>query len=180
MKRIFFIPPILFFAVVFFAYAVLPQWFSFRHIKTEALQKEQELQNRKEYFDGLAKDLAEFSGFQDSLQKIDTALPGEPEVAPLISFFNEKAVRNGLVLKAVAESQVSAMDSEINSDEIKKIQKIPAAYFTISLVGQVSAFEAFLRDIETSARLVEVQNIALQQQNEAVPSDINLFIKVYY
>ncbi len=176
MKRIFFIPPILFFAIAFFAYAVLPQWVYFRSMKTEALQKEQELQNRKAYFVGLAKDLAEFSGYQDSLQKIDTALPGEPAVAPLISFFNEKAASNGLVLKSVAESQAPVVDS----NEAEKPQEVPAAYFIISLTGQVSAFETFLKDIETSARLVEVQNIALQQQNEAAPADINLFVKVYY
>ncbi len=157
-------------------YVVLPQWFSSRQIKTEALQKEQTLARRQAYFTGLKKDLAELSGYQDSLQKISTALPGEVSIAPLISFFNEKASNNGLVLKSMAESQAPVVDS----DEAEKPQTIPTAYFVISLNGQVSAFESFLKDIETSARLVEVQNIALQQQNEAAPADINLFVKVYY
>jgi len=176
MKYYFLIPPILFLAFIFLVYLVLPQWSSFGKIKNEVAQKAQELQRSQAYFAGLKNDLAELSAYEDSLQKIETALPGELALAPLISFFNEKAGDNGLILKSMAQSQAPVVDT----NEAEKPQTVPSAYFIVSLTGQVSAFESFLTDIETSARLVEVQNIALQQQNEAAPADINLFVKVYY
>lgn len=162
-------------AFVLALYAVLPQYSLAKKSKSETWQKEKEFNELQNYFVGLKSDLEELSGYQDSLQKIDTALPGGVELAPLLSFFNQKAIDNGLVLKAMAQSQISPADSEGTSTS-----GIQAAYFVVNIAGEISSLENFLKDIENSARLVDVVNIALQQQNEAAPAEINILVKVYY
>lgn len=173
MKRIFAIPILIFASFMMFLYVVLPQILITSKAKRDFLKTEKEVNDRQQYFTGLKDSLEEMTGYQGTLEKIEAALPGEISLASLIEFFDQKASSNGLILKSFAP--VSAP-----TDDKEQVEKSPAQYFTLVLNGSITSFEGFIRDIETSARLVDVESISFQQGLGETSSNINVLLKVYY
>src|SRR3989344_3414149 len=68
----------------------------------------------------------------------------------------KEANNNGLVLKTLAPAIAPVIDDG-------KVEKNPVHYFMLALSGSMPSFESFVKDIETSARLVDVESISLQQ-----------------
>ncbi|MEK7104254.1 MAG: hypothetical protein AAB842_02545 [Patescibacteria group bacterium] len=183
MKRIFAIPILILASFVAFLYAVLPQISTVSKAKENFLKTEKELNNRQKYFENLKSSLEEMAGYQDTLGKIDAALPGEIFFSSLIEFFNQKSNNNGLILKSVAPATAPVSEEgSINAQQgnMGQIGESPAQYFTLVLNGSITSFESFLKDIETSARLVDVESISLQQGLGEVSSNISILVKVYY
>ena len=184
MKRIFAIPILILASFVAFLYAVLPQIASSGKAKEKFLKAEKEVIGRQNYFQGLRSSLEEMSGYQDTLGKIEAALPGEVFLASLIEFFNQKANNNGLILKSFAPSTspVNEQGENMNTQQegAEMIEESPAQYFMLVLNGSITSFENFLKDIETSARLVDVESISLGQGLGEASSDISILVKVYY
>ncbi|MDD5738745.1 MAG: type 4a pilus biogenesis protein PilO [Candidatus Pacebacteria bacterium] len=181
MKRIFAIPVLALASFVVFLYAVLPQVSAVNRAKENFLKTEKQVNDRQKYFQDLKSSLEEISAYQDTIEKIESALPGEVFLASLIEFFNQKANNSGLILKSLAPTAGPTGYEEGNSDPIQQAKNYPAQYFIMTLNGNASSFESFLKDIETSARLVDVESISLQQQgSKEISSDINILVKVYY
>ncbi|MDD5433431.1 MAG: type 4a pilus biogenesis protein PilO [Candidatus Pacebacteria bacterium] len=157
-------------------YAVLPQFSDFDKAKKHFLQKEQDVISRQDYYAKLKNALAQATDYKNTLDEIRAALPGEIFLPALIDFFDAKAQNNGLILKSFAPSQVPG-SSEEDTDQ----KKAPSQDFLLSLSGDVLSFENFLKDIETSARLIQVEEINFHksESNEA-SSEISLLVKVYY
>ncbi len=176
MKRIFAIPILVFASSMIFLYFVLPQISAQERAKKSFLKKEQDVKNRQEYFNKLKDINLEMAGYQEILQKIDLSLPGEISLVDLISFFDQKTEKNGLILKSVAPIQ------ETKAPEEDGQPKMRFQSFSISLSGSISSFESFLKDLETSLRLIDVETISLQKSASAGDSSmgINIQVKVYY
>ncbi len=176
MKRIFIIPALIFVSAALFLYVVLPQISSVNKAKKDFLNAQKQLNDRQKYFLDLKNSLEEVAGYQDTLKDIDDALPGEVVLVSLIEFFNQKATNNGLTLKSL----IPATNASVGIDENTAKEKNPAQYFSLALSGSISSFESFLKDIETSSKIVDVENIFLNQNSEKESSDISISVKVYY
>lgn len=165
MKRIFTIPILMFASSMIFLYLVLPQISDQETTKKSFLKTEQDVKNRQDYLNGLKNTLLEMAVYQETLQRIEASLPGEISLADLIGFFNQKAEENGLTLKSVAPVQITSTSTQS---------------FSISLSGGISSFESFLKDLETSSRLVDVETVFLQKEIGESSMGINIQVKVYY
>ena len=177
MNRIFAIP-ILFFLIFFIGiYFLLPKYQGFLELKDEISEKELQLQQRKNYFSKLKQFSAKLEEYQESINKISSALPGEFSLASLLNFFQRKSSESGLVLKSL--SQASAPQKPKEKKEEERVRsRIKTNYLNFTLRGSLSSFENFLSDIEKSARLIEVENISLQAKGEELP-EFTLLLKIY-
>lgn len=175
MKRVFAIPVLVFAAFAVFLYITLPQIEANGRAKSKFLQAEQNVRNRQDYFIGLQNTLTEMSGYQDILSNIGSSISGELSLVDLIGFFSKKASDSGLTLKSVAPIQGNLPD-----DVTKKTNKAMSQSFVISLSGSLGSLESFLGDLEKSARLVEVSDVALQKEDESGVLEIKTQVNVYY
>lgn len=181
MKRIFAIPVLILASFIIFLYAVFPNILTSNKAREDFLRIEKQVNERQKYFQDFKSSLEEMAAYQDTLEKIDAALPGEVFLASLIEFFDQKANSSGLILKSFAPAAALSNFGEEINDATGQAKKIPAQYFTMVLSGSALSFENFLKDIETSARLVDVESISLRQQGSGeVSSEISILIKVYY
>lgn len=174
MKRAFAIPIILFIAFLFGIYFLLPKYTEFKNLRDKVSKQELSLQQTKTYYSSLQEISNQLENYKESLQNINSALPQEFSLASLLKFFQLKASENGLILKTFS---TAAGSGEEKGEEEEKI-KIKENYLSLDLIGSISSFENFLKTIEKSSRLVEVENFSFEETEEELP-EFTILIKVY-
>jgi len=145
---------ILFFASAFVIVLVLiPKYQMVAKIKNSLSEWEKTLEEQKEYFNKTEEDLGRLKEYQNEIGKISMALPDEPSLPSFFNLVDGLASSNGLFFKNISQFTIS------QSKEIPEIKEIDAS-FTLS--GSYEAFKKFISYLETSARMVEIENISLK------------------
>lgn len=148
---------ILFIALILGFYLTYPKYQEFKELQTKVSEKEAELRGRTAYFAGVDKTFKKLKNYEESLEKIDRAIPSNSSIAFLIYFFQKKSSENGLILQGVSFSESSPAGGR---KEFKEI------HFSFKLLGSYSALKNFLSFLEKSVRLIEVESISFTSQKE--------------
>jgi len=180
MKKIIAIPIIFFISFLGVIYFLLPEIGNSQEFKKRLSEKEGFFQEKEKEFLNLQKITTQLEFHQENLEKINTALPKEISLANLLNFFQDKASSSGLIVKGI--TQVTPLQPKVEKGEKLKTPLKPH-YFKLNLIGSLASFEEFLRNLETSARFFEVENISIenipQKESEETLLEFNLSVKVY-
>lgn len=148
-----------------------PKYKEIKDLKNALSEWEKALQDKREYFKKLEEDFERLKDFEDSLAKIDTALPKDPSP---ISFFNNLwnlSQANGLFLKEIGKFSVSP------SKEIKEVKEIDTSF---TVLGSYSALKNFIFALERSARIVKITNLSFKAPPAAEGIfDFSISVKFY-
>jgi Tfp pilus assembly protein PilO len=177
MSRVFAIPILFFLSFLFAIWGLLPKYTDFKNLKEEVAKKELSFQQKQKYYLNLQNISAELESYQDALEKIDSALPQEFSEASLLNFFQAEAAENGLVVKTLG-AVATPSQREKKEKTPKTPSKIKEHYFTLTVKGSINSFKAFLKGLEKSSRLIEIENISLQVSERELP-ELVLLVKVY-
>lgn len=175
MKKSFITPILLFVTLVSVTYFGLPQYQKFKDLKEEVAQKKAELSAGEAYFANLRQTSETLKDYQDTLEKIKAALPQELSLANLLNFFQKKSSESGLLLKNVTPTKKTKKEAAPGI-----LAKVEEAYFGLNLVGSYSSLKEFLKTLEKSSRLIEVESISLDATVEEKLPEYNILIKVYH
>lgn len=134
---------------------VSPKYNEFRvsQIKLGAL--ETEYNSKYAYYAEVTRVYSELQLRKDSLEKVDDALPAVPRFSNLIYFTQKKASENGLVLKDLVFTKISSPASGNRTRDI---------IFSVSLLGSYESLKNFIKALEKSANLIEVNSISFSSQ----------------
>ncbi|MBU2579135.1 type 4a pilus biogenesis protein PilO [Patescibacteria group bacterium] len=178
MNRILIITILFFISFLFFVYFLFPQSLIFENLKKKVLEKENSVQKEEIYFSNLEKISGNLKEYKESLEKIDAAVPTQLSIASLFSFFQNKALETGVFLKSVnAADAFSSLPGEIAAEKEIVSNKIKENFFSLSVSANFYAFENFLKEIERSSRMIEVEKITLKE-NEGELLEFDLVVKV--
>jgi Tfp pilus assembly protein PilO len=168
---------ILFIILVLSFYLVLPKYKTFQDLLIKVGEKEAEFQGKNAYFIEVTDTYKELMTYQDSLEKIDIALPNKLSLAQIFNLLYQKSVESGIVIKSINAVKSSPVGAEASIQETG---------FNIALSGSYASLKNFLSSLEKSARLVEVEGFSFSvtppSGKNAVIQEIfsvNLSIKVY-
>lgn len=153
----------LFFLVIF------PKAQTFFSLNNEILEKDSELRYQEENFQELREISEKLKTYENSLARIDSALPRAASVPLFLDFIQKSSAQSGLSLKAISPSLT---DSAEKGGMIKEMR------VNLTLSGSYSDFMGFLSFLENSARLIEVENISFAS-SEKSPLSFNLTIKTH-
>lgn len=154
--------------------------------------KEGDLQaeyNGKElYYAKLAELLKEVTDRQEALGKINSALPKEVSLAPLVSFFQKKAAENGLNLKSIVFSPASLAGPAMSAAKSSSREVRPVG-FSLNVSGGYLGLKNFLAALESSSRIFQVESIyftsslaqqsSVKSRNQLTVYDFRLEVKTY-
>lgn len=146
---------------------VLPGHRNLSFLRGEILKKEFELQSQEEYFQRLQEVSEELKKEEDSLLKIESALPPNPALPELLNFIQKAASQSGLTLENISPTLVAS------AKEIKETK------INLILIGDYLGLKSFLSIVERSARLVEIENIYFSYPTRGGPFNFNLTIMVH-
>lgn len=187
MKQLFIIVIAIFLVFVFSIYVLRPQYKEFSALDRKVRQMEENLSQAKDYYEGLVVLNEKLESYQIALEKIDSALPQKNNLPSLFNILSQKVLASGLVLKSVSPAKTTSKASlqpGLTDGQDAALALNPAiqeSFVSLEILGPVVALEDFLRSIEKSARLIEVQKISLSKSENAkdkFPS-FSLLLKTY-
>lgn len=160
---------------------VIPKYQESNALQGDLIQAQFQYDNQADYYQRVSKILSSIKSKQDSLEKMNSALPSEAALAPIVSFLQRKAVENGLTMKSVvfsketptAYGQLYPADS--GDATIKDLT------FAVNLSGQYQGLRNFLSALDRSARLFEVNIISFSalEPSQTLPPQKNI-LQMYH
>lgn len=162
MKRAFFIPIFFFLTVALVAFLVLPKHQTLKRLTKELKIEKMNLRQQEFYFQQVEEVAEKLKDYEKPLVTINTALPPTPSLPTLLSYLQELSSQHGLLLESIAPS--SAAVKAVKKEEVAFALKESSVRLT--LLGSYFAFKEFLKQLEVSARLIEVKNIAIEAAEE--------------
>jgi len=184
MKRIFLIPILFFISVVVFAYYVLPKLFVLKNLEAGIKSADSFLKQENDYYSNLEAISERIGFYKNEIEKINSALPDGPQAASLFEFLQSKSSANGLILSTV--SQPGRRTNRGASQKTPE-NKLKQAYFNITVHGTFSSINNFIKDIENSSRMIEIEQLTISPKKSALSKkngydflSADLSLKVYY
>lgn len=148
---------------------VLPRYRSYVSLGQEAAERITEFQSQEEYVQKLEEKSEKLQDYQDPILKIESTIPEKRFLSELLSFFQKTAARSGLIMEKANPAFVA---SDLPED-------VEIARVDLSLKGDYKGLKSFLRIIEKSARLIEVDNIYFNYPEKGDVFTFNVAAIVY-
>ncbi len=177
----FFIVPILFFVVLLIiVYIILPEFYNFNNLKKEFEVRNQEVESIENYHKRIVDAFNELKDYEDSLEKINSALPDSYFSPSLFNYLQKASAENGMFLKSASLAKAPTKDTKVSSETKISGQDIREEYVNIILVGSYDSFKTFLKSIEKSSRMIEAENILIRIDEEVLNFILLLKVSSYY
>lgn len=170
MNKLIIIAILVILALVLGVVLVWPKYQHWQNLKTIVEQKEDELESRENYFAQVRETFVKLEEYEDALTKISNALPDRPSLPTFFNLLYDLASQTGLILEELNPGTATP-------SEESNLQEISAS---LQLAGSYSAFKDFLRSLELSSRIIEVESISFQSPEDLEkPFSFNVVVKTY-
>ena len=145
-------------AVVIALVLAWPQYQKIQALNLDIEIKGEDLRSQETYFSQVKDIAVKLQEYSDTLLKTSNALPKDPSLASLVNFLQINSAQTGLILKKIVLGGTVAPSE--NKGALMETQLI------IQVSGSYDAFKDFLKLVENSARIIEVQNISIDIPSE--------------
>ncbi len=152
-----------------------PKYQSLSTLNEGIKAKELELQSKTDYFNHIRKVSEQLEEYQESLSKINSALPDDALLPSTFNYLQNAASQAGLILEEVAVGSAGVFDQTQASAAKPAEGQIKTITLNLSLVGSYASLKSFISEIENSARIIEVRKIAFSSPEEDEEEDIFSF-----
>jgi len=183
-KKIFIIIISFLLLLLVFLFLVWPKYQELTEINAKIDSKETELRYAKEHFSELKKLSQKLEEYQAQLAKVDSALPSNAPLSLLsvINFLQKEASNNGLIFKNLNSTFITLPKTSAASSKRtatpKSVTNIKEIKIDFELTGTYPALKNFLRVIENSARIIDVENLSFSFEESPIFSFF-LSVKTY-
>jgi Tfp pilus assembly protein PilO len=155
---------------LFFGF-VAPKYQLLKSKTAEVEAKKVNLENTNNYYKRVTALSEQLKTYKEELAKIDSAIPSEVSLPQLYDFFINRASESGLVLKNESASGLTVSKTMPGLKELR---------FGLELTGSYENFKNFLKVLEKSARMIEIEKISFSSSGKSndLPS-FSLSVKFY-
>ena len=177
-------------------FLLMPKLSELSVLKQEVSLKEEELALKQNNLNFVLNSLREAEYYKEIINNLKAAIPSDFFSADLFGFFQEKAEESRLIFEGISEGQnetesvgagaeASPVEPGIESQTAVVNSKIKEFNFSLQVQGSIENFEAFLKQLELSSRLVEVNNFSFKnvssfESEDGEMPEFNVEAKVYH
>jgi Tfp pilus assembly protein PilO len=189
MNKSFTIPILFFIALIIVVYFILPLFSDFSNLKNEFEKRKEVALTIENYYKDVHDNFNKLKEHQESLEKIDSALPNDSFLPSLFNYLQKTSAENGVFLKSVNLAAISgktgAGETGETVGEEKVAKKFQEEYVGVELIGFYDGFKNFLKSVEKSSRLIEIEEVQISKEEKEVLSEgeglstLDLLLKVY-
>lgn len=157
------------FAIISAIALVFPKKGELDSLNKKVNEKKSDLQSKEVYFASLEKTFQELENYPVQLSKISSAFPSSSQFPALFDFLQKASSQTGMVL-----TDVSPLSGKLG----EKGESMNENAINLRVSGNYPNFRNFLKVLEESSRLIEVENISFNSQEKN--PEFGLKIKVYF
>jgi len=143
---------------------IVPKYQESNELQASLVKKQAEYDGRSDYSVKLLRILKDIEGRKDTLEKINSALPSDFSLSPVVYFLQKKATENQLTVKSIIfqsqnlpEISSQVHDYTLPATKEKEVKNVTLA---INLSGSYQGFKNFLYSLDKSTRLFQVSSIS--------------------
>lgn len=152
-------------------FLVLPKYQATEGFSGQIEEKRLLLQQQEDYYRKLGELEEKLKGYEESMEKVNTALPEDAGIPDLYNFLQRASSENGLILDNAGTFTLSGA---------KKEGEVGEAQVNFSVTGSYSSMKKFLNALEKSARLIELKGISFTSPTEGDIFKFSLTVKVNF
>lgn len=155
----------LFIILLLLFFLVVPKYQAFKSLQVKLGEKKAEFDAKYEYFSGITETYFDIQSRQQSIKKIDDALPTDSNLGRLVYYFQKKAEASGIIIKSLFLSKSPSASLGDVKGGVKEMS------FSFSLVGSYASLESFIISLEKSSRIFEIGRISFSSAGSVAPSE---------
>jgi len=175
-----FLAPILFFAaLLIIVYIILPEFYNFNNLSLELETRNKEVESIEKYHQRIDNAFNELENYEQNLEKINSALPDNYSPSSLFNYLQKTSEENGMFLSSVSLAKNTGKKVEDSLKTEGERKEIKENYVNVSLIGSYNSFKTFLKSIEKSSRIIEVESILTKIEEEALNFILLLKVSSY-
>jgi Tfp pilus assembly protein PilO len=160
----------LFVILLLMFFLVAPEYKTFKKLQIELGEKKAQFNAEFDYYAQITKAYFELQSRPEDIQKIDDALPKDPNLGATVYFLQETAKANGLVIKNVFLSKASSISA--------KTSQVRDIIFSMDITGSYASLGNFIISLEKSSRIFEILNISFTSSS-GPPYSFTLQVKTH-
>ena len=147
----------IFIIILLVFFLVMPEYNTFTSLQSQLEEKQAEYNAEYAYYNAIAATYADLhsSARQADIEKIDDALPTDPDLGKIMYFLQDAALGNGMIIKDLFLSKTSQ-----NTSQNTPGTKIKDITFSMDVLGNYSSLEQFMIALEQSSRIFEISSIS--------------------
>lgn len=179
----------LFEVIVLFVVVVLVGVFVVRPKLNSNQMKSEELNKAKAQYEKVETDRSAMEKLLDKMDEseqdiamVDQALPLHGRITALNLLIDNLAVSSGMQLASIStedtSSNIVAGDEKLIEDPYNANRKLQIINATVTVAGPVEQFRQFLKLIEKSPRLMDIDTVSISRQEDEVLYKVRL--KAYF
>lgn len=144
-------------ALFMLLFMVWPQYQKLQDVNAKVDKAQTRLQQRKDYVNELQSLSKRLKEHEKEMKKVESVLPSKPSLSSLLRFLSKASNDHGLQLKNVGGLSKTSLENNVEKVEVN-----------LTLIGSYSAFKNFVKAVEKSSRIIEVEtvNFRMPEQQE--------------
>ncbi|MBU1045554.1 type 4a pilus biogenesis protein PilO [Patescibacteria group bacterium] len=131
-------------------FLVWPGYRDWSEVRNQLDQKRLQLENQNKYIQSLKEAKKEMDKRGEIVSKVESALPIGPDAPSLLEFLQNASASSGIGLNKISWENISSGDEK---------ERIKSHFFSAELAGSYFSFKNFLFALETSSRLIKVEQV---------------------
>ncbi len=150
---------------------VMPKYKELSRLNNLLVLKQAEYEGKSAYYKKILDALDSLGEKSLQIQKIESSLPEKVSIASLLYFLELRGVENGMTVKSISASQVgltqaTSNKSSASNSTAKQVRNIS---FSLDLSGSYAGLKNFLKSLEESSRLFQVDNLSFSSIGAGSP-----------
>ncbi|GEM_PF-5455978 len=182
MRKTIFLPILAFLIFVEVLYGLVPSILKLQSLNRTSQKQTAVLEQTKGYFKNLQAIAEQLDQDQTILSNIEWALPEEVSMPSLMNFFQLTAAENGLILQNFSYEEAATQAGSKSQEPASGLNhinpNIKSAAFNLTVQGDLTSFLSFLKGLEISSRLLEVDSMNFQVSGKETPQ-FGIRVKAY-
>lgn len=144
--------------ILIFLFA-MPKYQELQQLNLKILESRAQYSGESIYYARVFDVLNGLETRKEVLDKIQSSLPADFSLAPVVDFLQKKGSENGVKVASVVFLQTSPLSLD-QVPYVKADGEIKDAAFTVTATGSYQGLKNFLLAIDNSARLFEVETVS--------------------
>jgi len=152
---------------------MLPKYQELSRLNLEIKHKKTEFQYIEEHFSEIHKLLEELENYKDKLEKVNFAFPSDDSLTlvSLLRFLVNTSSQTGLIFKELNSYSISVpktTSGKVSDSGDSLSSRIKTISLSFEVSGSYSAFKNFLKTLERSAKIIEVEKTSFSFEEEGI------------